>query len=195
MSEDNLLEILQTNGDLNDVQPTTYMVMKEIPVKTWNCTKEQLQEECYALEHQFHRKANHIVNVKIPKLESDMADSMFIRQILKLPKTTPELTKAYEKAMEGLQNKIKLWKVNMSDILYKEIYTVLLPYCKQEFEEHIAICFKYPIELFTELRPMLDDFCSKINCTLGWDSYSEQFGIRPNLTTEIKRIIERGRNF
>lgn len=195
MNKDNLLEILRNNGDLNDVQPTTYMIMKEIPVKTWNCTKEQLQEECYALEHQFHRKANHIVNVEIPKLESDIEDSVFIRQILKLPKITLELAKFHEKEMAGLLNKAKLWEVDMSDILYKEIYTVLLPHCKQEFEEPISICFKYPIELFIELRPMLDEFCERIDCTLGWDVYSGQFGIRPNLTTEIKRIMERERNF
>ena len=167
MSNDNLLEVLRNNGDLNDVQPTTYMIMKEIPVKTWNCTKEQLQAECYVLEHQFHRKANHIVNVEIPKLELDIENSVFIRQRLKLPKITSELAKFHEEEMERLQNRAKLWEVNMSDILYKEIYTVLLPYCMQEFKEHIVICFKYPIELFIELRSMLDDFCNKINCTLG----------------------------
>ncbi len=190
MSKDNLLEILRNNGDLNDVQPTAYMVMKEIPVKTWNCTKEQLQEECYALEHQFHRKANHIINVEIPKLESDIEDSVFIRQILKLPKITPELAKFHEKEMARLLNEVKLWEVDMPNILYKDIYEGLLPYCGQEFKEHIVICFDVCKEIFTELRPMLDEFCEGINCVLGWDEYNERFGIRPNLSTVMKRVFE-----
>ena len=195
MSKDNLLEVLRNNGDLNDVKATNYMTMTETPIKTWNCTKDHLQEECYALEHQFHSNANHIVNIEIPKLKSAIEDSAFTRQILHLPKTSPELTKFHEKEMERLQLKAKLWEVNMPNILYKDIYEGLLPYCEQEFRERIAICFDVYKEIFTELRPMFDEFCERINCTLGWDEYNERFGIRPNLTTTMKRVIEQGANF
>lgn len=195
MSKDNLLEVLQNNGDLNDVKATTFITMKEVPVKTWNCTKDHLQEECYTLEHQFHRKANHVLYTEIPKLKSAIEDSVHVRQILNLPKTSPELTKFHEKEMERLQLKAKRWEVDMSNILYKDIYEGLLPYCEQEFKEHIVICLDVYKEIFTELRPMLDEFCERINCTLGWDEYNEQFGIRPNLSTVMKRVFEQKTNF
>ena len=97
--------------------------------------------------------------------------------------------------MERLQLKAKQWEVDMPNILYKDIYEGLLPYCEQEFKEHITICFDVYKEIFTELRPMLDEFCERINCVLGWDMYSEQFGVRPNLTTTRKRVFERSTNF
>ena len=34
MNEDNLLEVLQNNGDLNDVKVTAYTTIKEVPIKT-----------------------------------------------------------------------------------------------------------------------------------------------------------------
>lgn len=195
MSKDNLLEILQNNGDLNDVRPVTYMTMKEVPVKTWNCSKEQLKRECLDLQYKCTLKANHILYTEIPKLKSDIGDSAFVRQILHLPKTSPELTKFHEQEMEKLQLKAKRWEIDMPNIVHKDIYEGLLPYCKQEFKEQIAICFDVYKEIFTELRPMLDEFCGRINCVLGWDEYNERFGIRPNLTTTVKRVFEQKANF
>lgn len=192
MHKDNLLNVLKSNGDLNDVKPlfTVNAIAKEIPIRTWNCNKEKLEKECLDLRDKCYQKANHILYTEIPKLMSNIENSAIIRQVLHLPRTTPELRQFHEYERERLRKKQKLWETDVPNIIIKDVYNVLLPYCNQEFKESTAICVDYPDELFIELRPMFDEFCEKINCVLGWDTYSKRFGIRPNLTTTIQREIE-----
>lgn len=172
--------------DLNN-GPTFSYICRDIPVKVWSCTPEQLSESVDT----FLTDCKSVIN-----LISESLDALESKYGEKVP---PK----YFEERDFLRNYMVFWGVTvpkgfrklvlqLNKLIGKDLQNnaqILLDLNGQGSEYNkYDIC---EIQFSKFMRVILGDFAKSINCEVVEDVLSAQFAIDPILETRIDHIMER----